>query len=272
MINLVIERRQYDGQGRKNHHRPTMGKDQTFTAKPAKVYQGWTTASEQSRLLRRDSLGSSQWRSLEGFARSVSFIQHLLEAFAGLGRTRSVGASMDCSYPRAGRARPTQLDGDFRRWNLFPGKKRGKCVGPAQRGKGTKLMVVASSEGFPVGVHLASASPHEVSLLEATLRNSTILSDRQRYLIVDRAYDSDPLRDRLESRGLEMICPHRYNRTKPCRQDGRKLRRFRRRWIVERTIAWLKNFRRLVVRWDHKLLMYRALVHVACIVILLRQF
>src|SRR5262249_5177050 len=46
----------------------------------------------------------------------------------------------------------------------------------------------------------------------------------------------------------ELICPHRRNRTRPAMQDGRSLRRYRHRWIVERTIAWLSNFRRLVVR------------------------
>ena len=55
------------------------------------------------------------------------------------------------------------------------------------------------------------------------------------------------------ARKIELICPHRRNRKKPKLQDGRKLRRYRRRWKVERTFAWLDNFRRLVVRWDRLL-------------------
>jgi len=133
-------------------------------------------------------------------------------------------------------------------------------------------MVVAERTGLPLGVHLASASPHEVTLLEDTLEEATILTGEPDRLILDRAYDSDPLRDRLAKRGIEMICPHRSNRTKPNRQDGRRLRRYKHRWIVERTIAWLQNFRRIVVRWEHKLLMYRAFVHVACLMITLGRF
>jgi len=90
-------------------------------------------------------------------------------------------------------------------------------------------------------------------------------------LIYDRAADSDPLRKRLKRRGIELICPHRRNRTKPKTQDGRKLRRYKRRWKIERTFAWLGNFRRLVVRWDRRITVYRAFIHLACLVIAMRQ-
>ena len=90
-------------------------------------------------------------------------------------------------------------------------------------------------------------------------------------LIADRAYDSDPLRSQLQARGIELICPHRGKRRKPPTQDGRALRRYRKRWKIERTFAWLGNFRRLVVRYDRSLLMYNAFFHVACLIIALRH-
>jgi len=134
-------------------------------------------------------------------------------------------------------------------------------------------MVVASGEGLPVGVHVASATPHETMLIEETLDQATLpASDKTHPLVADRAYDSDKLRDRLAERGLDLVCPHRRNRKKPKRQDGRKLRRYRRRWIVERTIAWLHNFRRIVVRWDRHVNIYKAFIHVACIMILVKRF
>jgi hypothetical protein len=52
--------------------------------------------------------------------------------------------------------------------------------------------------------------------------------------IGDRAYDSDPLDALLLQQGIDTIAPHRRNRTKPLTQDGRKLRRYQRRWKVER--------------------------------------
>lgn len=90
-------------------------------------------------------------------------------------------------------------------------------------------------------------------------------------IITDKAYDSDGLRCRLKQRGIELICPHRKGRVRPPTQDGRSLRRYRHRWIIERTIAWLSNFRRLVVRYERHLTMYQAFVHVACLLITLRR-
>ena len=91
-------------------------------------------------------------------------------------------------------------------------------------------------------------------------------------IIADKGYDSDPLRERLAGRGIELICPYRKNNQKKKYHDGRKLRRYRRRWKVERTFAWLQNFRRLVVRWDRKLTSYQGFFHLACLMITLRQF
>lgn len=83
-------------------------------------------------------------------------------------------------------------------------------------------------------------------------------------VVADKAYDSDPPRKRLHRRGIEPICPHKKNRVRPATQDGRAWRRYRRRWIVERAIGWLGNFRRLVVRYDRSLRIYRAFFHIAC--------
>jgi transposase len=142
-------------------------------------------------------------------------------------------------------------------------------VGKTKRGKGTKWMVVVDGQGLPLGSQLAPASPAEVTLAETTLEAIEAENQPER-VIADRAYDSDPLRETLAERGMELICPHRGNRTRPKTQDGRKLRRYRRRWIIERTFAWLGNFRRLVVRWERMLLVYRAFFHLACCFILLR--
>ena len=71
---------------------------------------------------------------------------------------------------------------------------------------------------------------------------------------------------------MELIAPHRSNRSRPRTQDGRPLRRYKRRWKIERLFAWLQNFRRLVVRYEYHAENFLAMVHLGCIVILLRQF
>jgi transposase len=139
-------------------------------------------------------------------------------------------------------------------------------------------MVVVDGQGVPLGNLLDAASPAEVTLVEPTLETIAVPRGgrgrprkRPERLIYDKACDSDALRKRLARRGIELICPHRKNRTKPPLQDRRKLRRYRRRWKVERTFAWLGNFRRLVVRWERHITMYSAFFHVACLLITLRQ-
>jgi len=129
-----------------------------------------------------------------------------------------------------------------------------------------------------LGKLLDAASPAEVTLLEKTLTQVAVPRQgrgrpRRRFprLIYDKACDSDPLRKRLKARGIDLICPHKINRVKKPTQDGRKLRRYKRRWKIERTMAWLGNFRRLVVRWDHHIHIYRAFFHVACLMIVVRK-
>jgi len=115
-----------------------------------------------------------------------------------------------------------------------------------------------------------------VTLAESTLRRISVPQrcGRPRHrplrVIADRGYDSDGLRWRLLQRDIVLIVPHRRGRQKPSLNDGRELRRYRKRWKIERTFAWLSNYRRLVVRYDHHLKMYQAFFHVACILITLR--
>ena len=106
-------------------------------------------------------------------------------------------------------------------------------------------MVLVDGRGTPLGAYLDSANPSEISLLEATLRSVSIRrthrAGRPRCypdrLIADRGYDSNSVRKWLAALGIEPIIPKRSNNTKATHQDGRKLRRYRRRWIVERTNA-----------------------------------
>jgi transposase len=90
-------------------------------------------------------------------------------------------------------------------------------------------------------------------------------------VIADKGYDSEGLRERLRRRGVQLLAPHRKNRSKSRLQEGRALRRSKRRWTVERTIAWLGNFRRLVVRYDRSLTIYRSFFPIACFMIVLRR-
>jgi transposase len=152
-------------------------------------------------------------------------------------------------------------------------------VGKTKRGKGTKLMVLADGTGTPLGICVEKASPAEVKLLERTLdavkvkrrRGERRRPHKPERLIADRAYDSNPARALLVKREIEPIIPRRRNNQVATHQDGRKLRRYRRRWIIERTNSWLQNFRPLVVRYEHRVKNFEALVHLACALVTLKK-
>ncbi len=133
-------------------------------------------------------------------------------------------------------------------------------------------MAISDASGLPVAATVGSASPHEVKLVHETL-NQSFLQDKPALLIGDKAYDSDTLdAELLSEHGVEMIAPHRANRRCPKTQDGRKLRRYTKRWKVERLFAWLQNYRRVTVRYEYHVRNYLAMVLLAFSVILLGHF
>lgn len=132
-------------------------------------------------------------------------------------------------------------------------------------------MLHVDGEGTPLAADVASASEAEVNLVEPLLNKRTIRR-RPRRVIYDRAADSDPLRSRLKTRRIELICPHRKNRTRPATQDGRPLRRYKRRYKVERSISWLFNYRRLLVRHERYAHLFLGFVQLACMFTVLTRF
>ncbi|MDQ4146863.1 MAG: transposase [Pseudomonadota bacterium] len=75
----------------------------------------------------------------------------------------------------------------------------------------------------------------------------------------------------LVKRDIEPIIPARHHNRRATHQDGRKLRRYRRRWIIKRTNSWLQSFCRLVVRYERSATVFTALVHLACALITLNK-
>ena len=130
-------------------------------------------------------------------------------------------------------------------------------------------MAICDRHGLPVAVHVASASPYEPHLVPATL-DARFLPDLPERLIGDRGYDSDALDAQLlKDYGIEMIARHRRGR-RVATQDGRPLRRTKRRWKIERVFAWFQNSRRLVTRWEYSIENFLGFLQLACAKILLR--
>lgn len=145
-------------------------------------------------------------------------------------------------------------------------------MGVTKIGKGTKVQLVCDGGGLPVGVVIAAANVPETQLIEPSLDAIVVECAEPAHLLYDKAADSDPLRERLEERGVELVTPHRKNRRRAPRQDGRALRRYKRRFKIERLIQRLKIFRRVRTRYDYLPAMYGGFVQLACFLILLHEF
>jgi len=134
-----------------------------------------------------------------------------------------------------------------------------------------KIMAIVDRHGLPLAVSTHAANHHEVTLVQLSF-DFYMIEAKPENLIGDRAYDSDKLDEELRQEGIEMISPHRQGRVKPRTQDGRRLRRYERRWLVERFFAWLQWQPRLLVRWEYYAENFLGFVQLATIGILLRQF
>lgn len=147
----------------------------------------------------------------------------------------------------------------------------GDGIGATKAGKGVEIMVLVDARGLPVAVSTASASPHESTLVQG-LFEFMLTVELPGRVIGDKAYDSDALDEELAGEGIELIAPHRKGRRpENVTQDGRPLRRYQRRFTVERTISWLQNFRRLCIRYEKTSVLFHGFLHLGCAIILLKQ-
>ena len=140
-------------------------------------------------------------------------------------------------------------------------------------------MLVTDGRGIPIGLHLESAQQAEITLARITLETVHVQPARGRprtrpqHLVADKGYDSRDFRRYLHRRGIGHTIP-------PIRRRGKRRHgqprpadpvRYAQRWIIERTNAWLQNYRRVQTRHERLLSNYRAFVVLACILITLRN-
>jgi transposase len=168
------------------------------------------------------------------------------------------------------------LDGSF-----VPAKRGGEKVGRTKKGKGTKWMLVVDGYGLPLGFHLESASMAEVKVAEQTLVTIRVARPRgcpkrrPQKLVADRGYDSNAFRQTLRRRGIRMCIPPKRRPATWKAKRGRPVvahkAEYRLSNIVERSFAWLGNFRWLLIRWERLIAVYRSFFAVAVMLLCMRR-
>jgi putative transposase len=132
--------------------------------------------------------------------------------------------------------------------------------------------VLTEAGGGPVAVALAPANRHDSlvlqDVLEAVVVEPPPPAEVEQHLCLDKAFDGAPSEATARVFGYE---PHvrRIGEEKRDRR-GRK-RHPARRWVVERTIAWLNRCRAILVRWDRKAENYLGMVQLACALLWYRR-
>jgi putative transposase len=145
---------------------------------------------------------------------------------------------------------------------------------PTDRAKnGSKQSILVERDGGPLGAVVAAANVNDHLLLEATIQavvveRPTPTARRPQHLCLDAAYDNEPSREVAARYG---DTPH----IRPAKKDGGPARKRRgakpRRWVVERTLAWLNKCRALLVRYDKDWRNYLGLVQLACALLWYRR-
>ncbi len=138
---------------------------------------------------------------------------------------------------------------------------------PTDRGKnGVKRSLVVDAKGGPLGVVIAGANVHDAKLLKRTLQAIVVprprpTPRRKQHLCLDKGYDNPTGHAAAASCGYT---PH-IRRIGEEKRDARgRKRNPARRWVVERTLAWLSKCRAILVRYDKNPWNYLGLIQLAC--------
>jgi transposase len=124
---------------------------------------------------------------------------------------------------------------------------------------------LTDANGVPLAVTLSAANTHDIRSALSTVEEVPRVNGkrgrprtRPDALIADKAYDSQAFRAQLKALRIHPCIPHRGDSS---RGLGKA------RWPIERTIAWLHQFRRLRIRWDKRAEIHQAFLHLAATVI-----
>lgn len=136
-----------------------------------------------------------------------------------------------------------------------------------------KRSLVVEAAGGPLGMAIAGANVHDTKLLAQTLEAIVVerpapTAGAPQHLCLDKGYDNPT--------GYQASVEHHY--TPHIRQIGeekfdacRRKRYPARRWVVERTLAWLSKCRALLVRYDKHARNFLGLLQLACALLWLRR-
>ena len=147
---------------------------------------------------------------------------------------------------------------------------------PTDRAKsGSKRHLWVDQRGAPLSIYITAANAHDITAVMNLLNQPIVPRPKTKYrlqhLCADKAYDSEPLRNKLQKQRFKPHIRKREYASDPPPPPLEPHCRPARRWVVERTLSWQNDFRSLRVRWAKKSSNWLALIYFASTLILWRM-
>ena len=130
-------------------------------------------------------------------------------------------------------------------------------MGRSRGGFSTKLHAGCLDETTGVALILTNGARHDAPVFDQVWDAKPELPALE-YAALDKAYDSDHIRFRLEQDGVQAVIPPKANRTQPIAYDAEQ---YKLREKVERFFGRLKQFRRIATRYDKLSQTFLAFIH-----------
>jgi len=199
---------------------------------------------------------------MAGFARTIRALEFGLQTILSLVQTRGLGTSAPKARGRRGVIEPAARLDDRSSPPTCGGGKRGQdsqALGRSRGGFSTKIHVAVHDGGRPAKLQVTEGQRHDVTCGEIMLEGLD-----PEFLIGDRGYDSDPLRNKIRSIGAKPVIPSR--RGHRIRRHDRQ--RYKLRNVVERFINRIKHWLRVATRYDKWAITFLGFVQFASIITL----
>lgn len=172
--------------------------------------QGWRSRKNsrgQSIICERCALDCKDLRSLARLTRTIRAVEYGLQTILSMLQTRGLGTSSRNARWRRRVIEPLARFDDRSSPPARGGRKRGQgaqALGRSRGGFSTKIHVAVRGKGQPVKLHLTEGQRHDVTCAEILLEGL-----EPEFVIGDKGYDSDPLRDGICSIGAKPVIPSR---------------------------------------------------------------
>ena len=255
-------------------YRRTMVEDQAALATTSTQTEGRKTTLRRSCGINWSSVCAENGNSVgDAPARNGLRLRYdVLATSRGMARCRRLGEVAHSFVDRTALGRSHRLVARCCGFRVDSCSLRWKKTGPnpTDRAKpGSKHHVLTDAQGIPLTVHLTGANAHDVTELLPLVDSIPSLAGKAGHpkskpdlVQADRGYDSDPHRAELRQRGITPVIARR--------RQGHGSGLGKTRWVVERTISWLHQFRRLRIRFEKRSDIHEALLKIGCALICLR--